>query len=174
MFTILLFYLYIDIVVSGQNYCLTISKPENPDECNTHNDKESYCCKLSSVKNSTKETFCKYYKIDEYNGARTINYENEMFFINCGIGTRMGSLKHEGGADQVCGDVNPSEQKECSRSSTEYNSCCYFKTGLASGCFWLGTKYTGKTQYNKIVLECFSKSIWLNIYFLGLIFLIII
>jgi hypothetical protein len=70
----------------------------------------------------------------------------------------------------TCGKTNPIIVSDCSDFSMVGNSCCYFKNGLRTGCYWLGQSFSGSANLTTYDITCSSGLIGMN---MMLIFLVI-
>lgn len=68
--------------------------------------------------------------------------------------------------DMKCGVANPSYQEDCGAYSTLNNSCCFYKYNTFKGCFSLGSKFEGSSEYNGISFECNVIKIKMSIFIL--------
>lgn len=133
--------------------CTSIDSPKNASVCNKYMDRENYCCFLSEIKNQN-NTLCYLYDITKYDGRYSINYKQTAYSINCGLGSSDSNNWFDSQTGKTCGMLNPTDQKNCSDSSTSSDSCCYFSYEGYKGCFWLGNKYSGTYQSQDIAFIC--------------------
>ena len=53
-----------------------------------------------------------------------------------------------------CGEKNPKEKGDCLEYSELTNSCCFFKNSVgATGCFYIGRRYSGDLEEKTFVLN---------------------
>ena len=53
-----------------------------------------------------------------------------------------------------CGEKNPKEKGDCLEYSELTNSCCFFKNSAgATGCFYIGRRYSGDLEEKTFVLD---------------------
>ena len=53
-----------------------------------------------------------------------------------------------------CGEKNPKEKGDCLEYSELTNSCCFFKNSAgATGCFYIGKRYSGDLEEKTFVLD---------------------
>ena len=71
----------------------------------------------------------------------------------------------------ICGLSNPLSEIDCTGSSIENNSCCYFTSRGKKGCFWLGEKREGVRRWKDLTIQCISE--FINISYILIIILII-
>lgn len=62
----------------------------------------------------------------------------------------------------ACGKESVTYISDCTNSSTETNSCCYYSYSDYKGCFWLGSKFDGESNYNGIKFNCRVKRLFTN------------
>ena len=103
-----------------------------------------------------------------------INYGRELYSIDCGIGSTFMDSDWDLTLDDksVCGTMNPKDYKDCSKASTEDNSCCYYEVDDMKGCYWLGIKHQGKVIKKKYTYICEGNFI-INKAFIGMLFFLI-
>lgn len=58
-----------------------------------------------------------------------------------------------------CGIINPTHSYDCSQSTTDSNTCCYYTYGSQTGCFFLGSNYIGNYRIEGLSVNCSSKLI---------------
>ncbi len=73
-----------------------------------------------------------------------------------------------------CGKDTVTYESDCTNSSTLENSCCFYSYSDFKGCFWLGSKFDGKSNYNGIKFNCRVENIIANFSLMIMIFLLII
>ena len=125
---------------------------------------------------STSEKYCCYFK--ENNKCILVDKAelNENKTLDCGISdqnygkydfSQYHPEQEDLGVDlglQTCGKNNPKKARDCTNYSQLQNSCCQFKAGGKSGCFFIGKKYLDKYEeksfsFNdslQITYECHS------------------
>ena len=55
---------------------------------------------------------------------------------------------------QTCGEYNPKKKEDCLKYSEIANSCCFFKNSAgATGCFYIGKRYSGDLEEKTFVLD---------------------
>ena len=82
----------------------------------------------------------------KYYGYLNINHGQELYSIDCGIGSTFMNDEWELTLDDkyICGTMHPNNYKDCIKASTEENSCCFYEEEDMKGCYWLGIKHKGK------------------------------
>ena len=116
----------------------------------------TYCCHLKPLNNQSLDSICYPYNFTEYLGNLHINYDKNIYEIDCGLGsTFMDSNWKLTIEDRYfCGKENPTTKKDCSDSSTKTNSCCYYYGHGLNVCYWLGVKYEAKSKHDGYTFEC--------------------
>ena len=108
--------------------------------------------------NSTSEQYCCYFK--EMKMCKLVNKTelNQNKSLDCGISdqnygkydfSQYHPEQEDLGVDlglQTCGKNNPKKARDCTNYSQLQNSCCQFKVGGKSGCFFIGKKYLDKYE----------------------------
>ena len=143
-------------IISNQNECSSI-KPNIKYDCYKYSAQETFCCYNSIGKNCTS-----IYKNDIKNNPG----------LDCGISEENYGLYEfeeyhpkqplDDLPFQTCGEKEPKKKQDCLEYSEISNSCCFFKEGGKTGCYYIGRKYTNDLNkksftYNdrKIAYECY-------------------
>jgi hypothetical protein len=71
-----------------------------------------------------------------------------------------------------CGVSRPAVDSDCLAYTTESNACCFYSYFTKTGCYWLGTRYKGKTNYGGLYVNCDQR--YVRIYYLLPILLLIL
>ena len=170
IFFIFLFLINLNLIFSIFE-CEQIKNPNQAEECNVLSSKSSYpdyCC-FYKLFNSNK-TFCR--KIPYSAIYKDLKYENingELYEVNC-------SSSNEATLLEQCGKKNEGTSLEsCKEYSNGVNSCCYIKGNneISRGCYWLGTKYEGKTTWAGVEMECNMSFLKYSLFYLNFIFFVL-
>ena len=139
-------------------------------ECLKYTSYDEYCCFISPLEDTSLPSTCYPYKKDKYYGNLNINYNKQLYAIDCGIGSSYMDPDWNMTLEDrySCGKDNPNDYKDCTSSSTSDNSCCFYEGNDLKRCYWLGIKYTGKASDKDYEFICSS-----NYLFNSLIFYII-
>jgi hypothetical protein len=115
-----------------------------------------------------------------YVGGTTFDYDGQVYSINCGIDTNNLNKPLLSNCSPLEANTTGLSKSDCMTGSSFVNSCCYYsKTNTTtlnapSGCYWLGTKYTGETTWAGMNLNCSAQfvtfSMALLVLFLSLLF----
>lgn len=161
------------------NYCPTVNNtinatvPVSSADCNRYSDAQTYCCYITPYSGPSTSPMCYALAVTDYNGAGTFNYNQTSYDINCGLGTKIGSVAQNTGTGTSCGPANPLAPGACHLASTITNSCCYYNYDGASGCYWLGAKYKGATQFGGTIFKCSASFYSISITLISLVALIL-
>ena len=173
IFLVFLFLINLNFIFSILE-CEQMSNPKNASECNELSSKSSYpdyCCfyKLFNDTNDN-DTFC---RTIPYSAIyKDLNYENidgKLYEVNC-------SNRNEATLLEQCGKKNEGTSLEsCKKYSNGVNSCCYIKGNdeISRGCYWLGTKYEGKTTWAGVEMECNMSFLKYSLFYLNFIFFVL-
>ena len=173
IFFVFLFLINLNFIFSILE-CEQKRDPKNASECNDLSSKSSYpdyCCfyKLFNDANDN-ETFC---RTIPYSAIyKDLNYENidgKLYEVNC-------SNRNEATLLEQCGKKNEGTSLEsCKEYSNGVNSCCYIKGNneISRGCYWLGTKYEGKTTWAGVEMECNMSFLKYSLFYLNFIFFVL-
>ena len=173
IFLVFLFLINLNFIFSILE-CEQKRDPKNASECNDLSSKSSYpdyCCfyKLFNDTNDN-DTFC---RTIPYSAIyKDLNYENidgKLYEVNC-------SNRNEATLLEQCGKKNEGTSLEsCKEYSNGVNSCCYIKGNneISRGCYWLGTKYEGKTTWAGVEMECNISFLKYSLFYLNFIFFVL-
>jgi hypothetical protein len=143
--------------INSSNVC-TSSVPSVDTDCfNQSSSNDELCCYLSSINTSPNSQFCLSIPSSAFTGDSIYAYNNVNYNIACksqGLNSILESCSGISGS--VAG---------CSTGSSFTNSCCYYqKTDTGSlydkvqntptGCYWIGTKFTGSLSWAGLPLNC--------------------
>jgi hypothetical protein len=135
------------LVVKNINSLTTCGSylPKDLSSCTPYSTNSTYCCFLLNYSsNSIISTCYPISKQDYYslNGMLTLSGVN--YNVDCGdfLGTTCGTI------------YNPISHVDCGNSSTDSNSCCYFKYQNITGCVWLDTRSIGSVTLNGLEVTC--------------------
>ena len=120
--------------------------------CNTFSTNTNFCCFLSGAEEiNNNRTLCLEFSMQLYYGQKTINYYQNSYNIDCGIGSTNSDEKTK------CGNItSPKKPQDCFAFSDDSQSCCYYSYQNISTCYWLGDKYFGETILKDMILSCHS------------------
>ena len=171
--TILTFVQLISLINTQNNLSssmtCTSTNPTTASDCNTHTTNSgNLCCYLTGLQTYSNEKFCLSIPQSSYVGEKTYSYNNfKTYNINCGVTKNLATVL------TTCGPAGALAVGDCRTGSSFTNSCCYFKgtPQVASGCYWLGAKYSGDTTWAGLDLNCNSTFITYSMSLL-LVFLI--
>ena len=122
-------------------------------------------------------SICYPYKKEKYYGNLNINYNKQLYAIDCGIGSSYMDPDWNMTLEDrySCGKDNPNDYKDCTDDSTHENSCCFYEGNDLKRCYWLGIKYTGKAYDNGYKFIClanyFFNSLLLNVLIIFLLYI---
>ena len=170
IFFIFLFLINLNLIFSIFE-CEQIKNPNQAEECNVLSSKSSYpdyCC-FCKLFNSNK-TFCRTIPYSAiYKDLKYENINGELYEVNC-------SSSNEATLLEQCGKKNEGTSLEsCKEYSNGVNSCCYIKGNneISRGCYWLGTKYEGKTTWAGVEMECNMSFLKYSLFYLNFIFFVL-
>ena len=170
IFFIFLFLINLNLIFSIFE-CEQIKNPNQAEECNVSSSKSSYpdyCC-FYKLFNSNK-TFCRTIPYSAiYKDLKYENINGELYEVNC-------SSSNEATLLEQCGKKNEGTSLEsCKEYSNGVNSCCYIKGNneISRGCYWLGTKYEGKTTWAGVEMECNMSFLKYSLFYLNFIFFVL-
>ena len=170
IFFIFLFLINLNLIFSIFE-CEQIKNPNQAEECNVLSSKSSYpdyCC-FYKLFNSNK-TFCRTIPYSAiYKDLKYENINGELYEVNC-------SSSNEATLLEQCGKKNEGTSLEsCKEYSNGVNSCCYIKGNneISRGCYWLGTKYEGKTTWAGVEMECNMSFLKYSLFYLNFIFFVL-
>ena len=170
IFFIFLFLINLNLIFSIFE-CEQIKNPNQAEECNVLSSKSSYpdyCC-FYKLFNSNK-TFCRTIPYSAiYKDLKYENIDGELYEVNC-------SSSNEATLLEQCGKKNEGTSLEsCKEYSNGVNSCCYIKGNneISRGCYWLGTKYEGKTTWAGVEMECNMSFLKYSLFYLNFIFFVL-
>ena len=128
-------------------------------DCLKETTNAQYCCFISPLESgSTSLSRCYPYNKEKYYGNLNINYNKELYSIDCGIGSTYADTDWSMTLEDrySCGKNNPNDYKDCSIDSTNDNSCCFYEGHELKRCYWLGIKYVGKAEKGGYNFVCYS------------------
>ena len=170
IFFLFLFLINLNLIFSIFE-CEQIKNPNQAEECNVLSSKSSYpdyCC-FYKLFNSNK-TFCRTIPYSAiYKDLKYENINGELYEVNC-------SSSNEATLLEQCGKKNEGTSLEsCKEYSNGVNSCCYIKGNneISRGCYWLGTKYEGKTTWAGVEMECNMSFLKYSLFYLNFIFFVL-
>ena len=170
IFFVFLFLINLNLIFSIFE-CEQIKNPNQAEECNVLSSKSSYpdyCC-FYKLFNSNK-TFCRTIPYSAiYKDLKYENINGELYEVNC-------SSSNEATLLEQCGKKNEGTSLEsCKEYSNGVNSCCYIKGNneISRGCYWLGTKYEGKTTWAGVEMECNMSFLKYSLFYLNFIFFVL-
>ena len=165
------FLFLINILFAKQFQCEQKRNPNQAEECNVLSSKSSYpdyCC-FYKLFNSNK-TFCRTIPYSAiYKDLKYENIDGELYEVNC-------SSSNEATLLEQCGKKNEGTSLEsCKEYSNGVNSCCYIKGNneISRGCYWLGTKYEGKTTWAGVEMECNMSFLKYSLFYLNFIIFVL-
>jgi hypothetical protein len=62
-----------------------------------------------------------------------------------------------------CGAANPEKLDDCSNSSANDTSCCFYEVGEIKRCYNVGNKFNGNVKFNGFSVTCFANSLRIEI-----------
>lgn len=154
------------------NYTCTTTNPITPDACyNQTTNVGNLCCYIQGLQNYTTDKMCISIPSDSYEGNSLTTYNNSEYSISCKTNNTSTLLAS-------CGSSNAQSKSDCSIRSSTVNSCCYYEnisftyanSTTSSGCYWLGTKYSGNIYWAGINLDCTGNYINYSFYILFILF----
>jgi len=138
------------------------TSPKSANDCfnNLTND-DNICCYLSGVQTYANEKMCISIPSTSYVGDLSYILSKKTYNIQCRVSTSTPTFLKQ------CGFAGALSSSDCSTGSTFVNSCCYYSgtdvNKTPQGCYWLGTKYSGKTNWAGLSLECASNNIMISL-----------
>lgn len=145
--------------INSSPTCTSTVPSVNTDCYNQSSSSDELCCYLTSINTSPSSKFCLSIPSSAYTGDTIYAFDNNNYNIACNSPGFNSILESCGG---VSGSV-----AGCSTGSSFTNSCCYYqKTDTGSpngkvqktptGCYWIGTKFTGSLSWAGLPLNCSS------------------
>ena len=152
--------------------CIVDTVANKPLDCLKLSTNDTYCCYISPLEDKSKPSLCYPFLKSKYFGYLNINYDQKLYSIDCGIGSTFMNSDWNLTLDDksICGTMNPNDYKDCTKASTEDNSCCLYEGEGMKGCYWLGIKHQGKVTKKKYSFVC--KGIFINFSFYIILFII--
>ena len=160
--------------------CSSEQIANKPNDCLKLSTNDTYCCYISPLENKENPSLCYPFLKSKYYGYLNINHGQELYSIDCGIGSTFMNDEWELTLDDkyICGTMHPNNYKDCIKASTEENSCCFYEEEDMKGCYWLGIKHKGKVTKNKYTFVCeqryinnkFSICIYITVFSFFLLF----
>jgi hypothetical protein len=154
----LLSILSLNLISAQVTYQCASTTPTTETDCfNASTDSSEYCCYLTGINSYANEKLCLNVPHTTYTGETKYAYNNKVYNIACDFSEKTTILEKCSG--------EPTSKKGCSKGSSFTNSCCYYeKTETEStnekvqntdtGCYWLGTKYSGEITWAGLNLSC--------------------
>ena len=160
------FIIYISINSINSN-CNRGSLASKSSECLKYTSFDEYCCFISPLEDTSLPSICYPYRKDKYYGNLNINYNKQLYAIDCGIGSSYMDPDWNMTLEDrySCGKENPNNYNDCTADSTSDNSCCFYEGNDLKRCYWLGIKYTGKASDSDYEFICSSKYLLNSIIF---------
>lgn len=110
------------------------------------------CCLLTGVGDNSNNMLCLSIPSSSLTSELTYYYNGKTYNIDCG------SVQTTTTALPTCGPSSAASQKDCATGSSYVNSCCWHtkvsNSTAPSGCYWLGSKYSGNVVWAGIDLDC--------------------
>merc|ERR1711976_467773 len=134
-------------------YNCETSTPSSVANCHTRTtDAQNICCYLSGVQKFENTRFCLSIPKTSYNGDTKYYHNGATYNISCpnyADAKKKATLKS-------CGDGSEAGMRDCATSSSLVESCCYnsVSDNGPKGCYWLGSKFEGKTKWAGLELDC--------------------
>jgi len=154
---------YICIKLSSQQ-CKTGQVSNSASACFQFSTSSTDCCFISLTSNfysTSSQGMCYSQSAVKNFDQETIKYNQTSYYIMC-----------SNDIDLICGIPYPQIDSDCKKYSNDSDSCCFYKYGDKSGCFWYGQKFKGETTQANLYLSCFGSRIKLdNIYYFVFIFI---
>ena len=168
-------YIFIILYLNSiKTQCILDTEANKASDCLRFSTNDTYCCYITPLEDKTKPSVCYPFLKKKYFGYLNINYDRQKYAINCGMGSTFVDSDWQLTLDDkaICGTMFPKEYNDCTKASTDDNSCCYYEGKEMKGCYWLGIKHQGKVTKNKYTFVC--KGCFLNFTFGVLFFLILL
>ena len=170
------FFLFLIFLNSINSQCILDQVANKPSDCLKKTTNDTYCCFISPLEDTTKPNVCYPFLKSKYFGYMNINYDRKLYKINCGMGSTFMDSDWDLTLDDksICSTMNPTNYKDCTKASTDDNSCCFYEGEDMKGCYWLGIKHQGKVTKNKYTFVCEEKILNINFnkFFLLILFLL--
>ena len=160
-------------VISSQNNlgssftCASVTNPTKVADCTSQRTNSgNLCCYLSGIQTYSNDRMCVSLPSASYTGAKTYNVNDKTYQIDCGVSNVAAAT-----ILNTCGTTDAVGQSTCAVGSSFVNSCCW--SDKMKGCYWLGTKYHGKTTWAGLYLDCGASHLAfsLSLLFLFLVFI---
>ena len=173
---ILIFNIFIFLILQKRinSQCVLDTVASKASDCLKKSTNDTYCCFISPLEDKSKPSVCYPFLKSKYIGYLNINYDRKLYKINCGIGSTFMDSDWDLTLDDksICSTMNPQNYKDCTKASTDDNSCCFYEGEDMKGCYWLGIKHQGKVTKNKYTFVCAAN--FLKNFFLFLFFILIL
>jgi len=162
----------INIIYSQNNLassftCGSINPGKNSDCTTAKTNTGNLCCFLSGLQNYSSDKMCVSLPSVSYTGAKTYVLNGKTYMIDCGV-----QISASSNILNTCGPTPAAGQSDCQTGSSFSNSCCWAEK--QKGCYWLGTKYRGSTNWAGMSLDCSSSyltfSMTFVLFFLAFVF----
>lgn len=156
--------------------CILGKEVSKPVECVKESKNGTYCCYLTPLNDHSLPSICYPIAINRYLGNRNINYNKKPYEIDCGVGSKFMDANWGMTLEdrEICGSESPDSYENCSVSSTDDNSCCFYKNEDLKGCYWLGIKYSGKVEKDGWEYICQGRNLYFKkVYYFWIIFRVI-
>ena len=173
----IIFIIIISIISYIHSDCILGTIASKSSECLKDTSYDEYCCFISPLRDESLPSICYPYKKEKYYGNLNINYNKQLYAIDCGIGSSYMDPDWNMTLEDrySCGKDNPNDYKDCTDDSTHENSCCFYEGYDLKRCYWLGIKYTGKAYDNGYKFIClanyFFNSLFLNVIIIFLLYI---
>jgi hypothetical protein len=163
-----------DIVTQVTFQCASTVPTKESDCFNASTDSGEYCCYLTGLINYSNEKLCLNIPQSAYTGETKYAYNNKVYNIACNFSGKTTILEKCSGT--------PDSKKGCSTGSSFTNSCCYYEKtktdspnekvqNTETGCYWLGTKYSGEISWAGLKLSCSENFLTLSSSLIFILFL---
>ena len=167
-------FIFLTFQKSIKSQCVLDTVATKASDCLKKSTNVTYCCFISPLEDKSKPSVCYPFLKSKYFGYLNINYDRKLYKINCGIGSTFMDSDWDLTLDDksICSTMNPQNYKDCTKASTDDNSCCFYEGEDMKGCYWLGIKHQGKVTKNKYTFVCAAN--FLKNFFLFLFFILIL
>ena len=164
-YNIIPLFIYIAIISYINGDCVLGTMASKSTECLKNTSYDEYCCFISPLEDESLPSICYPYKKEQYFGNLNINYNKQLYGIDCGLGSSYMDTNWNMTLEDrySCGNDNPNNYNDCTYASTKENSCCYYEGDDIKRCYWLGIKYTGKAYSDGYDFVCSSKYLLNNL-----------
>jgi hypothetical protein len=147
--------------------CSSVIPTKNSDCTTAKTNTGNLCCYLSGLQSYSTEQMCLSIPSVSYTGAKTYVLNGKTYMIDCGV-----QITASATILNSCGPSPAVGKEDCQTGSSFSNSCCW--ADKQQGCYWLGTKYRGETNWAGMKLDCASSyltfSMTFVLFFLAFVF----